>query len=87
VRGLFVAEAAFMGASGAALGALTGAAMGLVVTWVIGVQSTGWRFDFRLPWRLVAQMALAAIVCAVIAGLYPARRASRLEVVEALAYE
>jgi putative ABC transport system permease protein len=84
---LFTGEAAFMGLSGGALGVLSGTVMGYVVTKVIGVEATGWSFPFVFPTQIALQMVTAATVCAVAAGLYPARRAAGLNVVEALAYE
>ncbi|MFZ5467842.1 MAG: ABC transporter permease [Myxococcota bacterium] len=84
---LFVTEAALIGLSGGLIGLVAGAVMGLTVTKVVGAQATGWSFPFVLPWALGLQMVTAATVCAVVAGLYPARRAAGLDVVEALAYE
>jgi putative ABC transport system permease protein len=84
---LFSGEAALIGLTGGALGCLAGYLLGFIVTKVVGVQSTGWDFAYIFPMRLAVQMLVAATICAVIAGLYPARRASRLDVVEALAYE
>jgi len=84
---LFTSEAAFMGLSGGALGVVSGTVMGYVVTKVIGVEATGWSFPFVFPTQIALQMVSAATVCAVAAGLYPARRAAGLNVVEALAYE
>lgn len=84
---LFVGEAAFIGLTGGLLGCAAGLLMGLVVTFVVGEQATGWRFPYVFPTELALQMCSAAAVCAVIAGLYPARRAASLDVVEALAYE
>jgi putative ABC transport system permease protein len=84
---LFTGEAALIGISGGILGVLAGAVIGLVVTRVVGVQSTGWSFRFVFPTAIASQMVIAASVCAVVAGVYPARRAARLDVVEALAYE
>ena len=51
------------------------------------MQGTGWNFPFSYPWATAAQMITVGTVSAVIAGVYPARRAARLDVVEALAYE
>jgi len=87
VTRLFTGEAAFIGLAGGLIGLASGAVMGVVVTRVIGVQSTGWSFPLIFPTRLAAQMVLAATVCAILAGLYPARRAATLDIVEALAYE
>jgi len=84
---LFAAEAAFIGLTGGVIGVIVGGIVGAIVTKVVGVQATGWNFPFLYPWRTAGQMLVVATLCAVIAGLYPARRAAELDVVEALAYE
>jgi putative ABC transport system permease protein len=84
---LFVGEALLVGLTGGLLGATAGALMGYITTKVIGDQGTGWSFPFRFPTQLCLQMVSASIVCACLAGLYPARRAAQLEVVDALSYE
>lgn len=84
---LFTAEAAFIGISGGLIGVLSGSVMSLIITRVVGVQATGWSFPFVFPTAIALQMIGAASVCAILAGLYPARRAAGLDVVEALAYE
>jgi putative ABC transport system permease protein len=84
---LFVGEAAFIGLSGGLIGALAGLWMGVLITQVIGSQATGWSFPYIFPTRLAVTMGIASSLCAILAGLYPARRAATLNVVEALAYE
>jgi putative ABC transport system permease protein len=84
---LFTGEAALIGLTGGAIGALGGLVTGLIVTHVVGIETTGWAFPYLFPWKLTVQMVTAATVCAFLAGLYPARRAAGLDVVEALAYE
>ncbi len=84
---LFAAEASFIGLVGGLMGVGVGAVVGLVLTKVVGVQATGWNFPFLFPWSTAAQMVVVSIVASSLAGMYPARRAARLDVVEALAYE
>lgn len=84
---LFAAEAAFIGLTGGVIGVGVGGIVGAIITKVVGVQATGWNFPFIYPWRTAGQMLLVATVCAILAGLYPARRAAKLDVVEALSYE
>jgi putative ABC transport system permease protein len=84
---LFVAEAGFIGLSGGILGVGLGVLMGIVLTDTISGQATGWTFPFLFPYGMASQVLAAATVCSVLAGIYPARRAARLDVVEALAYE
>jgi putative ABC transport system permease protein len=54
---------------------------------VVGGQATGWSFPYIFPTGLALTMGGASTLCAILAGLYPARRAATLNVVEALAYE
>jgi len=84
---LIAAEASLIGLVGGLMGTCVGALVGLVLTKVVGVQATGWSFPFLFPWVTAGQMLLISIVASTLAGLYPARRAARLDVVEALAYE
>lgn len=84
---LFAAEAAFIGLTGGVIGVSVGGIVGAIITKVVGVQATGWNFPFLYPWRTAGQMLLVATICAILAGLYPARRAAKLDVVEALSYE
>jgi putative ABC transport system permease protein len=69
--------------------ALIGAALGIV----LGVVLAGllvWRIDFidfSLPTMQILLFAVAAIVVGVLAAIFPARRAARLNVLEALQYE
>lgn len=84
---LFAAEAFFIGLTGSLFGVMTGGLVGYIVTKIVGVQATGWNFPFSFPWATALQMITLATLSAILAGLYPARRAARLDVVEALAYE
>ncbi len=84
---LFAGEAFFIGLTGSLIGVMTGGVVGYIVTKIVGVQATGWNFPFSYPWATAGQMVVVATLAAIIAGLYPARRAARLDVVEALAYE
>lgn len=84
---LFAGEAFFIGLTGSLFGVVTGGLVGYIVTKIVGVQATGWNFPFSYPWATAGQMLVAATLSAILAGLYPARRASKLDVVEALAYE
>ena len=84
---LFTAEAAFIGITGGLIGMVLGTVVGTVVTEVINLEATGWYFPFLFPWKTGISMLVASSVCAMLAGLYPARRAASLDVVEALAYE
>jgi putative ABC transport system permease protein len=69
--------------------ALMGAVIGIVLGLVLGGLLAA-RIDFivfALPWGQVIIFAVAAIVVGLLAAIFPARRAAKLNVLEALQYE
>jgi putative ABC transport system permease protein len=68
---------------GAALGMVVGLFLAVLVTHALS--SSG--VVFAVPWLQIVYFVLAAIVVGVLAAVIPARRASRLNVLEALQYE
>jgi putative ABC transport system permease protein len=69
----------------ALMGGVIGIALGLVLGGLLAA-----RVDFivfALPWREVVLFAVAAVVVGVLAAVFPARRAGKLNVLEALQYE
>jgi putative ABC transport system permease protein len=71
--------------------ALIGAVLGLVVGSVLGVVTTlaleDEGFVLSIPWFSLLAFAVLAVLAGVLAAIPPARRASRLNVLDALAYE
>ncbi len=71
--------------------ALIGATLGLVVGFVLGVVTTvalkDEGFILSIPVTTLIVFAILAVLAGVLAAIPPARRASRLDVLEALAYE
>jgi putative ABC transport system permease protein len=84
---LIAAEAGLMGLTGGLLGMAMGAVLGWTVTHAVGERATGWAFPYIFPLTTGLGMLAASSLCAVLAGLLPARRAASLDVVEALAWE
>jgi len=91
VQRLFFAEACVMGA----LGGVVGVALGWTIGRVINVATNLYLKKQGLqpeqiwfvPWWLVGGAIVFAIIVSLISGLYPARRAARLDPVQALRYE
>jgi len=71
--------------------ALIGGVLGIVIGVFLGALIIEALKDeglvFALPWVRLVLIALAAIVVGIVAAVFPARRASRLNVLEALQYE
>jgi putative ABC transport system permease protein len=69
--------------------ALLGAALGIPVGVVLALM-VGKAIDypaFTIPWTTIVVFVIAAIIAGVIAAIFPARRAGKLNVLEALQYE
>jgi putative ABC transport system permease protein len=77
----------FESAITAVIGSLLGVVIGVLFGWIVtkGLSSQG--LVFAIPWgTLVACLVVAAIV-GVLAGAWPAWRAARMRVLDALSYE
>ncbi|MDQ3822844.1 MAG: ABC transporter permease [Actinomycetota bacterium] len=68
---------------GAALGIAVGVFLAALVTQTLSDQG----IVFAVPWASLAVFVVIAIAAGVLAAIFPARRASRLNVLEALQYE
>src|SRR5271170_7533579 len=91
VRSLFFAEAGAMGLLGGIAGVTLGWLIGAALTWGTGIylrqQDLPSAKISYVPWWLALSAIAFATVVSLLAGLYPAARASRLNPVDALRYE
>ncbi len=91
VRSLFFAEAGAMGLFGGFFGVVLGWLIGQALTWGTTIylhkqNLPGVKISY-VPWWLALGAIGFAIIVSLVAGLYPAARAARLNPVEALRYE
>jgi len=84
IRRMVLAEAGLIGLFASVLGLALGAALSLVLIRVVNKQSFGWTIQFHPPLLLIAGALLLVWIVTVVAGLYPARFAARLEPVEVI---
>jgi putative ABC transport system permease protein len=71
----------------AVIGGLLGIVIGIVLAWVValGFRSAG--IVFAIPYGQVVLSLVVAVIAGIVAAAFPARRAARLNVLEALQYE
>jgi putative ABC transport system permease protein len=71
--------------------ALIGGALGIAVGVFLAVLTTQALSDegvvLAIPWRTIALFVLGTILAGILAAMFPARRASRLNILKALQYE
>lgn len=84
IRNLILVEAGLIGILASAIGLALGVALSLVLVFVINKQSFGWTIQFH--WPIAVLLSSMAIVygATVLAGLYPARLAVRMNPIEVI---
>jgi len=87
VRKLLLWETAMLGVLAAVIGLASGLCLSLVLTGVINRAFFGWTIQLAFPWRSLALTPFWIFAAAVMAGILPAWRASRLVLAEGLRSE
>jgi putative ABC transport system permease protein len=82
VQSMILTEAGLLGLLAGLLGLALGAALSLVLIYVVNKQSFGWTIQFHPPLLLLTGALLLVWAFTVVAGIYPARFAARLEPAE-----
>ncbi|MGB0889429.1 MAG: ABC transporter permease, partial [Solirubrobacterales bacterium] len=85
VRRIIIAESLLLTLAGAILGLLVGMALGYA--FVKGIAASGQEVAFHPPIPAIVLVAILAVIFGVIAALLPARRAAKMNVIEAVSYE
>jgi putative ABC transport system permease protein len=81
IRRMILIEAVTIGGVSQGVGILIGAMLSLVLVYVINVQSFGWTIQFTVPAGFIVRSTLLILAVAVIAALYPASRATKMNAV------
>jgi len=84
IRRMILLEAGFLGAASNALGLALGFVLSLVLIYVINKQSFGWTIQFHPPFALLAGASSLVLVATIVAGIFPARAAARLNPIEVI---
>ena len=87
ITALILWEAGYLGLLGTVMGLFGGLALAWILIRVINRQSFGWTIQISWPLGLMAEVAAMALAASLLAGLWPARWASKQPLVEGLRYE
>jgi putative ABC transport system permease protein len=82
IRKLILVEAGLIGILANVLGLALGYVLSLVLVYVINKQSFGWTIQFHWPVAVLLGSLTVVYVATVLAGLFPARLAVRLDPME-----
>lgn len=80
IAGQFLMETIIIGQFGGIIGILLGISIGLLISSVAN-------FNFTTPWMAMLSATAITIIVAIIAGLFPAIKAAKLDPIESLRYE
>ena len=85
--GLVMLESGLMGAVAGVLAMPTGFALSLILIYIINRRSFGWTLQMSMGWEPFAQALAVAVLAALLAGVYPARRLGKMMAADALRFE
>ena len=69
------------------IGAIMGIVIGIVFAWVVTTRFAGQGITFSIPATQLVVFLVLAVIVGVIAAILPARRAARIDILEAIHYE
>jgi putative ABC transport system permease protein len=69
------------------IGALMGILVGVIFAWVVTTRFGGQGITFSIPGGQLVVLVIVGVVVGVIAAILPARRAARIDILEAIHYE
>ena len=87
IRKLLLSETAMLGVLAAVVGMVSGICLSLVLTGVINRAFFGWTIHLAFPWRSLWFTPVWILAAAVVAGIVPAWRASRMVLADNLRSE
>jgi putative ABC transport system permease protein len=87
LRAMLLLESALLGIAATATGVVMGYALSWILINVINKQSFGWTIAFHTPVALISGSLAITFAASVLAGLVPARLASRLDLATAIKSE
>ncbi|MGD8491516.1 MAG: ABC transporter permease [Anaerolineae bacterium] len=85
--GLVMLETGLMGAVAGLLAMPTGFALSLILIYIINRRSFGWTLQMEVDPVPFLQALAVAVIAALLAGIYPARKMGKMLTAEALRYE
>jgi len=87
LRQMVFLETGLMGLAAGLLALPTGYALSLILIYVINKRSFGWTLQLSVEPGVLIQGVIVAMAAALLAGVYPAWRLSRIPAAEAIRYE
>ena len=87
IRRIIVLESGLIGVLGAVIGLGLGVVLSLLLVYVINFQSFGWTIQFTMPVGFLAQSLVVVLLATIVAGLYPASLALRMDPIEGIRAE
>jgi putative ABC transport system permease protein len=87
LRTMIVLESTLLGVASIAAGLVMGYALSWILIYVINKQSFGWTIEFHTPTSLIIASLAVTLLSSALAGLAPARLATRIHVATAIKSE